>query len=304
MSYQISNYDPKFIEQQVDLIWEITDNWKYPYQSSYDSIRQTYTSETFDPTTRFYAVEGDKLLGYITSAVVKDAEKEDYGTLRFPVAKNNDESIIKDLLEKAESRFLELGVHKIRAPAGPGMGNTIDLAEKFGFKQGKTIFKRSRMNVKDLNVSGNFDMVNEFQDIDTENVREIFIKSLGMPGKQGEGFFKWSMRNKKRKEANNKNMISWKTTKENDVLTGFSFLHRSDYNPTNGWYAPICTTEDANKEEIFDGLLSAHIHSLKPHGMKTMQTYLPTYLLQLEEVYGKFGFNFDATYSYEKTLSS
>lgn len=304
MAYQITNYDPKFIEQQVDLIWEITDNWKYPYQTSYDSIRQTYSSENFDPTTRFYAIDGDQLLGYISSAVVKDAEKGDYGTLRFPLAKNNNEDVLRGLLEKAENRFLELGVDKIKAPAGQGMGNTMDLAEKFGFKQGNAIFKRSRINIDDLNVSGNFDNVGDFNDSDTDSVKEIFMKKMGMSEKQGEGFFQWAFGNKKRKESNDKNMTSWKVTREEDVLTSFSYLHRSDHNSTNGWFAPIWTSKGVNIPSTYDRILSSHVNAMVPHGMKSMQTYLTTDLLQLEDVYGNFGFKFDATYSYEKILST
>lgn len=303
MAYTISNYDPKYIEKQVDLVWEITDSWKYPYSTSYDSIKQTYSAENFDPTTRFYAIEGDNLLGYVTSAVVKDSEKGDYGTLRFPIAKDNDEEIISDLLEKVENRFIQLGISKIRAPAGLGMGNTMILADKFGFQQVSTIFKRSKVEVDDLSITGNIDGVLDFEDSDTDAVKNIFMNKMGMPEKQGEGFFKWAYGNKVRKETNDKNMISWKLTKENEELNGYSYLHRSDHNSELGQLAPIWVDRGADANSIFDRILSAHVNTLTPHGMKFLQTYLTPELLQLESLYGKLGFKFDATFSYEKILT-
>ncbi|MCE7734354.1 MAG: hypothetical protein GPJ54_05710 [Candidatus Heimdallarchaeota archaeon] len=304
MTYKILKYDPKLIENQVDLIWESTDSWKYPYQTSYDSIKQAYSAESFDPTTRFYALEGDQLIGYVTSAVVKDTEKGDYGTLRFPLVKNNDENIVSDLLGEVEQRFLELGISRIRAPAGEGMGNTVQIAEKFGFKQTKTILKRSKVNLNDLKISGNFDHVSDYNDTNAEKVKEIFMKKMGMPEKQGEGFFQWALTNKERKESSDGNMTSWKVTKDNDDLTGYSYLHRSDHNPELGQFAPIWSSPDADPVAIHDGILSAHVDALGPHGMKTMQTFLITPVFHLEKFYGKFGFNFENTYSYEKDLSA
>ena len=141
-------------------------------------------------------------------------------------------------------------------------------------------------------------------DTDAEKVKEIFTKKMGIPEKQGAAFFQWALTNKERKESNDKNMISWKVTKDNDDLTGYSYLHRSDHNNEIGQLAPIWSSPGADPMAIHDGILSAHAHSLGPHGMKIMQTYLITPIFHLEEFYGKFGFHFENTYSYEKVLSS
>ena len=48
MAFEIVGYNPDFIEQQVDLLWDETKNWKYSYATSYDSIKQQYSAENFD----------------------------------------------------------------------------------------------------------------------------------------------------------------------------------------------------------------------------------------------------------------
>ena len=78
MSFEIKNYEPNLLKMQVDLLWEVTDDWKYPYATAYSSVEQVYAREDFDPSTRFYAVKDNQLIGFVTSRIVKDEEKGDY----------------------------------------------------------------------------------------------------------------------------------------------------------------------------------------------------------------------------------
>ena len=42
MTFEIKEYSKDYIKKQVDLIWKVTDPWKYGYQTSYDSLTQSY----------------------------------------------------------------------------------------------------------------------------------------------------------------------------------------------------------------------------------------------------------------------
>lgn len=303
MAYEIKSYTPEIIEKQVDLIWEVTDNWKYPYSTSYESLKQTYSAESFDGSTRFYAMQGDDLIGFITAAITKDEEKGDYGTLRFPIVKNSDEEISTELINKVENRFKEMGIDMVRAPAGVGMGNTLDLAKKYGYEEKSQIFIRSVIPIEDLKLSGNTDQVVEYNDDKyQEKVKTIFTHKLGMSEKQGVGFHQWVSANRERKEKIELGRTDWRIVENDGKVVGFSYLHRSDHNPIKGELAPVWFDDSVDGKLITDGIISAHVKALGPLGMKTVSTYLGPKKYDLEQMYNEFGFSFDATYSYTKQL--
>ncbi|MHA2097484.1 MAG: GNAT family N-acetyltransferase [Candidatus Kariarchaeaceae archaeon] len=303
MAYDIVGYNPDFIEKQVDLTWEITGPWKYPYRTSYDALRKTYSKENFDPTTRFYVIENNELIGFIVGDVVRNAKKGDYGTLRFPIVKNNDREIASELMDRAFTRFKELGITKIRAPAGKGFGNTLDFAREYDFEQTSLLFKRTRTPVENLKVSGSTEGVTEFDDALLEQLKDIYETSMGMSKEEGQYWYNYAVTNRDRKDREYGLFhVSWKLSTDNDGISGFSYMHRSDQDPTYGGVAPFWSREMSNVEKIIDTHLCAHIGSLEPAGMKYVGTFLIDKLLDLEGLYSKFGFVFDSVYSYEKTL--
>ncbi|OLS18852.1 MAG: hypothetical protein HeimC2_43850 [Candidatus Heimdallarchaeota archaeon LC_2] len=303
MTHKILGYNSEFIDKQVDLVWEISGPWKYPYRTSYDALRKTYSKDNFDPSTRFYAFENDELVGFIVSDVVKNPEKGDYGTLRFPLVKNDDRDIVSDLMEKAFIRFRELGIKKIRAPAGIGFGNTLDFANKYGFEKNRLLFKRTRTPVENLKISGNTEGVTDFDDKFHDQLKEIYETKMGLSKEEGQYWYNYAVSNRERKEKEKgPTYVSWKMTGDNNRILGFTYVHRSDEDPSYGGISPFWAEDPTDIEKIIDTHLSSHIETLKPAGMKHVGTFLINELLQLEGLYLKFGFEFDSVYSYEKII--
>ncbi|MFV2015683.1 MAG: GNAT family N-acetyltransferase [Candidatus Heimdallarchaeota archaeon] len=303
MTYKIVGYDPSYIEKQADLVWEVSGKWKYPYRTSIEALKKTYSKENFDPSTRFYAMENDQLVGYITSDVVRNKEKGDYGTLRFPLVKNDHREISSNLMEKAFERFKELGITRIRSAAGKDFGNTVELAEKYGFVQKNLLFKRTRMPIEELKISGNKEGVIDFDDALLEELKNIYETKMGMSKQEGKSWFNFALTNRKRKEQEfGPSRISWKMTCENNEISGFSYMHRSDQDPSYGGVVPFWSNNPMNIEQVIDTHLSAHIEDLEPEGLKFVGTFLIDELLKLEGLYSKFGFVFDSVYSFEKIL--
>lgn len=302
MTYEIKNYSPDYIERQVDLVWEVTNDWKYPFGTSYESVKKQYSADSFDGSTRFYAFENDKLLGYVTSAVVKDEKNGDYGNLRFPIVKGNDTEITDALFEAAVKRFREIGIQKIKSPAGKGMGNTFELTKKYGYEEGKKFLLRAIQPIDQITVSGKTEDVEQYTELHVEKVKNIFVNKMGLPEPNGERVYNSSIKNRERKLSLGPNRSNWLLHNTDGEITGFSRLERSDYNPETGQLPPIWTIQSEEGIKIIDKLLSTHIKELKPHGLKRVLTFLHRQLFGLESIYNKFGFNFDATYLYEKTL--
>ena len=301
MNYEIKNYDPKFIEKQVDLIWKVSDNWKYPIATSYESIKKTYSSEKFDPTTRFYAMNGNEMVGYITSAIAENKEEGKFGTMRLPVVQDDNEEISDSLMEKTISRFRELGINVIRTRAGKGVGNTLKLAEKYGFEKKSLVIKQSMVTLDKLKISNDISGVVNYDESYHDTIKDLFLTKM-YPGGFGEFMHDWALNNKNRKLNNDPHQVSWKLIEDDHGIVGFSYLHRSDHNPKIGNLAPVYIREDSNPVEVVDKILSAHISDLKDHGLIKITTYLNGDLLKFEEVYNKLGFKFDELYSYQKNI--
>jgi hypothetical protein len=242
VAFEIVGYNPDFIEKQVDLVWEISGPWKYPYRTSYDALRNTYSKETFDPTTRFYAIENDEMVGFIVSDVIRNPKKGDYGTLRFPLVRNDNREIASELIDRAFTRFKELGITKIRAAAGKGFGNTLEYAKDYGFEQKSLLFKRTRTPIENFKVSGSTEGVVEFDDALQEQLKDIYENGMGMSKEEGLYWYNYAITNRERKERESGPFhVSWKMSSDDDGISGFSYMHRSDQDPSYGGVAPFLT---------------------------------------------------------------
>ena len=60
--YEIKNYSEEFLEAQEAVGREATKDWNMFGQSSAERLKAIYSREGFDPETKFYAFEGDKLV--------------------------------------------------------------------------------------------------------------------------------------------------------------------------------------------------------------------------------------------------
>jgi len=303
VTYKIVGYDPSFIEKQADLIWEVSGAWKYPYRTSYEALKKAYSRQKFDPSTRFYAIENNELVGYITSEVVRRPEKGDYGTLRFPLVKNDQREIASELMKKALERFRELEISRIRSAAGKDFGNTLELAKEYDFVQKNLLFKRTRMPIENLKISGDKESVTDFDDGFLDNLKDIYETKMGMSEQEGKSWFSFALTSRKRKEQEfGSSQVSWKMTCENNEISGFSYMHRSDYDPSYGGVVPFWSKNPMNIGQVIDSHLSAHVETLGPAGLKFVGTFLIDELLKLEGLYSKFGFVFDSVYSFEKLI--
>ena len=126
---------------------------------------------------------------------------------------------------------------------------------------------------------------------------------MGLSKKEGQYWFDYAISNRKRKEKEKgSSYISWKMSNDNTGISGFTYMHRSDEDPSYGGISPFWARDPNNIVKIIDSHLSSHLETLKPAGMKYVGTFLIDELLQLEGLYSKFGFEFDSVYSYEKLI--
>ncbi|NHJ41255.1 MAG: hypothetical protein FK731_14580 [Asgard group archaeon] len=147
--YEIKIYEKGIEEEQAKLGTEMTKDWIDFGQTPADRLKVAYSREDFDPETRLYAFKDGKLVGFIVSRVLPEAED---GIKRaqhdFPLAYDNNEEVGKLLYNRAVEVLKEKGVQILEARANAEWGNTIKLAEMLEYKKARTLFVKTEMDIK------------------------------------------------------------------------------------------------------------------------------------------------------------
>ena len=71
--YNIKSYQESFLEAQEKVGIEATKEWRAFGQTPAAMLKTLYSRPGFDPETKQYAFEGDKLVGFITSGITWSA---------------------------------------------------------------------------------------------------------------------------------------------------------------------------------------------------------------------------------------
>lgn len=130
MNLVIKTYNPQFISDQVRIGKKVTMNWGYYSQSSFDELKQAYSRKEFNPKTKLYALDNDKVIGFITSKIIE----EDLAEIAPPIVEDNDYEICTKLLQECINQLKNLGMKQIRITSCPSWGLTDRLVNDFKMK--------------------------------------------------------------------------------------------------------------------------------------------------------------------------
>ena len=72
MTYKIKPYQESFLDDHVKIGTEVLKNWDNIGQSPKESLLQQYSQPDFDPNTKLYAFFGDKMVGFVTSKILRN----------------------------------------------------------------------------------------------------------------------------------------------------------------------------------------------------------------------------------------
>ena len=72
--YIIKSYKEGFEEEQEEVGVKVAQDWINAHQTPADRLKEVYSQPEFDPETRHYCFKGDKMVGFLTSKVLKEEE--------------------------------------------------------------------------------------------------------------------------------------------------------------------------------------------------------------------------------------
>ena len=110
--YKIKSYQEEFLEAQEKVGTEATKDWQAFGQTPATQLKQIYSQEGFDPNTKLYAFEGDKLVGFLTSSIIPESEDGiKRANLEFPIVLKGHEGCCELLFNKAIDYLKSKGLY-------------------------------------------------------------------------------------------------------------------------------------------------------------------------------------------------
>ena len=183
MKYTIKTYQESFLEDQYEVGKEAIKDWLFEAQTPVKSLRETYSQPGFDPTTRFYAFKGDKMLGYVLTRVLGEIDGIIKADLSYPRVLPGFEDAFDQLYQKAIEELKKRDVKVVRSIASKQWPKTIEAFEKLGFTYTSEVYRIFNLETNKFGIDDKLDMtgVSEFTpESDFDDLVEFFMSTRGM----------------------------------------------------------------------------------------------------------------------------
>jgi hypothetical protein len=287
--YEIKTYNEEFLEDQEKVGIEATKDWSAFGQTPAAQLKQIYSREGFDPETKFYAFEGDKLVGFLTSTIVPEDESGiKIANLEFPLTLPEHEECAELLFKSAVEMLKKKGVKKLQTRVGEPYKGTIEKAKKWGYIYSKDLYILIDADVKKMKIKESEIEIVDFdvtQDMDA--MIKIFVEQLGASEEYARTNFE--------RIANDKETFPiHMVIREDDKIVGRVLAYRNPNDPNEFNFGNIFYTD----EKYFEPLLSIAIKRIKELKGKTASLFLYDDTLEQEDKYSSFGFSRQAKIDY------
>ncbi|MGC9781378.1 MAG: hypothetical protein HZR80_19205 [Candidatus Heimdallarchaeota archaeon] len=281
--YEIKSYQEEFLEAQEKVGTEATKDWQAFGQTPAAQLKQIYSRDDFDPETKLYAFEGDKLVGFLTSKIVPESEDGiKRANLEFPLTLKGHEDCAEMLFEKAIENLKKKDVKKVQTRVGEMYKGTLEKANDWGYNYSRDLYILIEGKVKDFSVESKADVeVLEFDESrDLEQMIQIFVEKLGSTEEYAKSNFERIIKEKETFPIH-------AVIRKDDKIVGRVLAYRSqndpkEFNFSNFYY------ED---EEHMSSLAAFAISKMKKLGAEKASLFLSGETLPLEEKYQSFGFS-------------
>jgi len=148
VKYHITTYKEGYIEDQVAIGSQLYDAWPMGGQTRADQLKETYHADSFDPSTRFYAFDGDKMVGFLTASFNEEKDGKSYYYFEFPyVLPDHAPDAERQLIEYALTALEQKGADVLVARAGEYWGKSLFYAKEYGFVKTDDIARRGVINL-------------------------------------------------------------------------------------------------------------------------------------------------------------
>lgn len=290
MGYEIRTYSEEYLEKHVEIGSIILSNWLGAQQTPLESLRKAFSKDGFDPTTKFYALKDNEIVGFLTSGV-----KDTVANMEFPIVLPEHKEAENLLIEAAYSSFKSRGITQVISRVSPKWGKTVDFANEYGYQKKDILWISSRLYVD--NFSLNQDTIDVLQvDIsaDHEEIKEILMKQREMSSESVDKYFESLKRIAER-------ITSWVIIRNDGKIVGHDILVQDKFDSKKGRMNAIYASGNES-ELIRDKIMTVHVKAAKENGIKYIDSFFFGPTEHMSKYYEKYGFEISDVTSYSKNL--
>ncbi|MFX1513471.1 MAG: hypothetical protein ACFFCQ_12860 [Promethearchaeota archaeon] len=293
---EYKNYEESRLDDQIELVNEVTKDWKLWGYPNKEGLIRTYSREGFTPETRHYLYEGDKLLGFVSSQVEPVQDGVQMGSLQYPFVRAGHEELTEKLMNKAISVLKEKGVKKVACRWRKHWGIVPKLVKKFGYTDETQINLTAEIDLTSYEPSSvnNPNLRSVDPVADREELIRVFRSETPetVPTEQiAQGIDGW-------KERNDQIIANVIVTEGSEILS-HSMLLYNQQDKTRGFLTGISIYKKGNEHLISD-VYNFLCAKAKKAGIKTLQHTIASQVTDAD--YKSLGLSFDPIYSYTLNL--
>jgi hypothetical protein len=288
MAYQIKTFSPDYLQEQVEIGDYNLSQWLGARQSPVSRLEQVYSSPDFDPETRFYALQDSQVVGFLTSKIRKEGTEAD---LEFPILSAGFEDAEEQLMSHAMDSLKSKGVRTLYSRVSREWGDTLNLANKYGYHLESLKWKNARLKVENYIGSSSMDGVDEVTEKDFDDVRQVMISFRENSEKEAQAQIDKLVEISER-------VTSWKIIREEGKIVGHDHLVEDILDGSRARMNAIFSTGD----EIRDRIMNSHVIAAKKAGIPLIENVFWGPTENLDKPYEAYGFEVAELWSYEKQL--
>ena len=290
-TYRLTTYSPDFLEKHYEIGHHRLNSWLGARQSPIKMLRKLYSGTDFDPKTRFYALRNDEVIGFIPSKIRKKKAEFIEADMEFPLLAEGYEDVEDQLMKYAFDQLKTKGVSKVYTRASEAWGNTMELAEKYGYEKIELKWKTAQLKVENFKGNPNGDKAQEVTVQDFNEIRDILI----------------AFRKNSKKEAQaqidklvsiSERVTSWKIIREDGRIVGHDHLVEDILDSERARMNAIYATRD----DIRDQIMKNHINAARIKGIKLIDNFFWGPTQELDGPYREYGFEVGEIWSFKKKL--
>ncbi|OLS19030.1 MAG: hypothetical protein HeimC2_43540 [Candidatus Heimdallarchaeota archaeon LC_2] len=301
MTYEFREFQPDFLEKQIDLAFALTDEKKYQPQLFLGNLKKTYLSENFDTSTRHYVFKNgeDVLTGYIVSAIEGEREGKTLASIQAPYAVGYNKEVENLLIDKAISTLKEKNADKIVITLME-TDNQLQRFKELNFEFAAESYQMDKRDVNSLNVFESHHEVTEYDPtVHKDIVTTIFNKSVG------ELFGQFFFNTYDRKGADR---YSIQLILDGEEIIALGMLNQSDRRQKEFRGPMIFFNEEKElsadkKTKMMQSLYFTHFTKFGKENIGDVQVFIFGASITDKESYESLGFSFDSFGRYILNLS-
>jgi len=288
MKFEI--YDESRLDDHLELVLDVIKEWEWDsWYPTKEQLKQVYSREGFTADTRHYLYDGNKLVGFLSTAVEENRDGIQHGSIHRLFVRKGYEEVEDKIMKHALDLLKSRGVEVVRTNLKPGMGNLEEIYERWGFGE-RTTLDYSVIFPAEKYITKDYIKPDYIVDIDFNTQKDLLIEAIHLADNQS----KEEIAQRLDSIISNNRLFGAVVAKKEEQILAYTLLYTGN-KPEKSFMFPIEVIKEPSEQlikEIFQFSVQKAFESKKKllyHQIKNFD---------LKDFYNNLNLEFVPSYSY------